>query len=144
MSGILNLLMGIGSRNAQLQAATYTNTNVTPTNSSAYIRLDSDGGAYSNAATGANGGVDTLRYTWMLGVGPSSAYEARATLTAGTLSSGTVDTWLGLGTDRNWQRDRTSDTAGTDSATITLEIRDAVTLVVYASKSVTLQAVVDV
>lgn len=125
---------------ATLTNATYTNINPSPTNSSGFVKLDSDGSLYKNAAIGANGLPEAVDYVWRTGTGPSSAYEARATETSGTVDSGTVGSWVSLGSDQTWAKNRTSDAPGTNTCTITLEIRDAVTLVVYASASITLTA----
>lgn len=48
-------------------------------------------------------------------------YWVRATVTSGSLSSGTVDSWLQLNTFRAWTR-QNGGIDGTLSATITLEI----------------------
>lgn len=66
-------------------------------------------------------------------------YECRATLTSGTLSSGTTGAWLSLGTTRSWTRSRTIS-PGLTTTTFTLEIRRATDGVVMDTATITLQA----
>ena len=63
---------------------------------------------------------------WLLAAPTTTAdsglYEARVTVTAGALTTGTAGSWLALGTDRLWEVSNTA--AGTTlSATMTVEIR---------------------
>lgn len=77
---------------------------------------------------------------WRGSVGVSSQYEARATLTSGTCSTGTFNTWQNMGGNLTWTRTRTG--AGTSECIFTLEIRIAATGEVRESASITLRAVV--
>lgn len=65
-------------------------------------------------------------------------YEARATLVSGSIASGTLNTWLALSASRQWFCQQAS--IGTQSATLTIEIRNASTLSVLASASIFLEA----
>jgi len=78
-----------------------------------------------------NNGTTTPSATgqWML-TGSASDYQCQATLASGTLSSGTVGSWLGLGTTRTWTR---QSSGSLQTATITLDIRDAITSEVLVS-----------
>jgi hypothetical protein len=68
-----------------------------------------------------------------------NAFEARVSnISGGSLTSGTVNTWLGLGTTREWFVSRS--TAGSTIIDFTLEIRQASTGTVLASSFVTLEA----
>ena len=64
--------------------------------STAGYRLNTSGIVESQATA-----VYTTLETWLV-LGSASAYEARATVTAGALSSGTAGSWLSLGTSREW------------------------------------------
>lgn len=68
----------------------------------------------------------------------SGSYEIRATATSGTVSTGTVGSWLALSSTRTWTVSRGS--VGSKACTLTIEIRtEGVT--VY-SGSITLRATV--
>ena len=68
--------------------------------------------------------------------GSSSDYEVFATVTAGSVSSGTTGSWLALSSARTW----TKSTTGTlTSCTIELEIRE----VANPSNSITYQVVMN-
>lgn len=93
---------------------------------------------YDTTPSNGNGGATsgTLE-TWLLS-GAASDYECRATLTSGSLTTGTTGTWMSLSTSRQWQRDRAA--FGSASATLTIEIRRASDGVVLDSATITLQA----
>lgn len=75
----------------------------------------------------------------------TSSYEVRATLSAGdAVDSGTVGSWLNLGTTRTWTQGVTINAADTDSSTLTVEIRRASDSVVVTTATVTLTAQVDI
>lgn len=121
-------------------AAALTNHAISATSGggtvTATFTLDSAGVASGATSPGGTGG-GTYSGEWML-VGPSSAYEARFTITSGALSTGTAGTWLNLGTSRAWTVTR--NTVGTSTCQGTVEIRDAATLTVLATATITLEA----
>lgn len=55
----------------------------------------------SGAAEKREGGSYTTLETW-LPFGTASGYEARVTVTLGTLTSGTSGSWLSLGSSQEW------------------------------------------
>lgn len=65
-------------------------------------------------------------------------YEIRWTVVSGTLTTGTTGTWQSLASDITYSRNRVA--AGIATAVGTVEIRDASTLSVLASSTVTLEA----
>ena len=79
----------------------------------------------------------TTLETW-LSFGTASNYECRATVTAGAITSGTTGSWLALSSSREWKVEQGS--VGTGTATLTIEIRNASTLVVLDSATITLEA----
>lgn len=107
-----------------------TNIAITPANASATYSLTNAG--LETASGRANN-------TWLVS-GAVGDYEARATVTSGALTSGTTGAWLNLGTTRSWNLTRTSDVVGTDTATMTIEVRVVATGVVIATESVTFTA----
>lgn len=87
-------------------------------------------------------GTGSYAGEWMINP-PSSQYEARATVTLGSLSSGTTGTWLALSSSRSWTCTTTIGGGGGDSSqlcTLTVEIRDAATLQVLDSATISLDA----
>jgi hypothetical protein len=87
----------------------------------------------------SSGNVSSPSGTW-LGSGAASDYECRATVTSGTLTSGTAGSWLNLGTTRSWSRNDTTAGATPTTVNLTLEIRRASDGVVVASSAVTIRA----
>jgi hypothetical protein len=100
----------------------------------AVYTLGSDGNIYGTEIS--NTVID--RGDWITPQTNMSSFECRATLVSGTLTSGTVGTWLNLGSNRTWTRTRT--TLGVSSTTMTVEIRRASDAVVVDSASITLTA----
>ena len=84
-----------------------------PDNASASFQLQSDGDIISGAGDAGD---------WLLpkGAAPSD-YEAKITMTSGTLTSGTTGSWLALSSTRTWTLNR--NIVGTSTAQGTLEIR---------------------
>lgn len=91
---------------------------------------------------------DIIEATNSLGAGdvgdwiiPKSAaganYEVRATLNAGSLTSGTTGSWLSLGSSQTWSVTRV--TPGISSAELLIEIRRA-SGATLASKTITISA----
>lgn len=123
---------------AHMEAATCNGVAISPANALGRFRMSSDGDAYR----GDTAGVFTSIFTWLTGLGAASDYEVRWTTVSGTLTGGTDGAWESLGTTRNWTRNRTSDTPGTTTVVGTVEIRNASTLVVLASATITIQGIV--
>ena len=120
-------------------AAALTNHSITATGGgtvTATFTLDNAGVASGATSPGGTGG-GTYSGEWML-VGPASGYEARFTILSGTLSTGTAGSWLNLGTTRTWTVSRS--TIGSTICQGTVEIRDAATLAVLATATITLEA----
>lgn len=102
----------------------------------ATFTLASSGAASGATSPGGTGG-GTYSGEWMV-VGPASGYEARFTILSGALSAGTAGSWLNLGTTRAWSVSRA--TIDNSLCQGTVEIRDATTLVVLATATITLEA----
>lgn len=86
-----------------------------------------------------NSGSGTFGGEW-LPSGTASNYDVRVTVNSGSLdgSSSATGSWLNLGTTRSWAVARSS--VGNQSANLTVEIRDAGTLSVLDSATITLSA----
>lgn len=74
---------------------------------------------------------------WML-TGSVGDYEARATVTSGSLSSGTSGSWLALSTSQSWTRIRALN--GVSTCIFTLEIRRTSDNTVLDTSEITLEA----
>ena len=122
----------------QLPTVNITDQSIQVTNPStratAGYRLNSSGIAESLS----NLAYTTLE-TWLLS-GAASDYEVRVTLSLGTLSSGTTGTWQNLGTSRSWTVVDTTFDGIISEADIVVEIRDATTLMILDTATITLQA----
>jgi hypothetical protein len=81
------------------------------------IRMDSDGDMYGTVTSASY----TSQYTWLTS-GTNSDFEVKLIATSGTLTSGTLDSWLGMGSDRTW-----SKTGSLAVFNGTLSIRDTAT-----------------
>lgn len=138
MTGNEQLMLSSGGPRITIINQEVEHSVTTPANANAGYRLESDGDIGHG-----QGGVFGDAGDWII---PKAAaggqWECRATVTSGTLTSGTTGTWEALSSTRTWTRERTSDVVGTDEVIFTLEIRHAVSLVVHPSKTITLRAVV--
>jgi hypothetical protein len=100
-------------------------TDQTLTDTPSYITLDSDRSFYSSSDT-------TGATKWIVHGAPSN-YEAQVTMDSGTLSSGTVGSWVALSSDQTWQKNG-------GSCVFTLEVRDKYTLAVVKTVSMDFSA----
>lgn len=79
--------------------------------------------------------------TWMVR-GVNSDFQVRVTKTSGTATpSGTLGSWLSLTSDRSWTLQKYG--TGSSTCTILVEIRSSSTSEVLTSKSITLEATID-
>lgn len=103
-----------------------------PTTATAQFELTNAGAI---RLTNPNNTVNTVG-SWVVPAGNFSAYEAMLTVNSGSTPSGAATaTWLNLGTTRNWQLVR--NTLGLLSSNCTLQIRNASTLAVLATSTLT-------
>lgn len=138
MTGILGALSGFTANVLiSITDQTITRSTVSGTATATY-QLNADGnvrnhsGAIQEIWCGING---------VAAPSSTSGYEGRATLQSGTNpTSGTMGAWLNLGTTRSWSN---VNSAGDDSiitSVILVEIRDATTLAVLDSATITINA----
>lgn len=95
-------------------------------------RLDSDGGIYRRT-----GSTFVQFASWTNNPSTVGNYECLATLTSGTLQSGTTGAWMSLSTDRVWAEGAPAGTI--QSCSFTIEIRRVSDAVVLATASITLR-----
>lgn len=111
-----------------------TNQNIESngTGNAAGYRLNSSGAAQKDAGAGS---YSSISGEWML-TGAAADYECRFHEISGTVSTGTVDTWQALSSTRTWT---VTASIGTEkTCTGTVSIRDAVTLDVLDTATITL------
>lgn len=101
----------------------------------ATFELNADGRALKNGSTPV-----ANEWTSPQKSGVASLYEARATMTIGTVTSGTVGSWVSISTSPAWAKTDTTAGDGPQECQFTLEIRDAGTLTVLDSATITLSA----
>lgn len=104
---------------------------------SATIELNADGTANGYASDNTGNELKTNYPADWLQSGIASQFEAFATVTVGTLSSGTVGSWVNLGTTRQWSI--SNATATTKNTTVQLQIRRVSDASVQATASFALQ-----
>lgn len=116
MSGIHMALLGAaGDRVRVTDQAIQALSSTTAT---AVYRVASDGKVYSVV----NGGAARELEQWCTPTTSAGNYEARATVTAGALTSGTTGSWVALTSTRDWTLQETvSGTAAL--CTFTIELR---------------------
>lgn len=120
---------------AVVNDATYSASAITPDDATIDLAFNTVG----NVVTTENAAVQTTRYSWLV-TGAVGDYDILATVTAGSVEGSATGVWLNLGISRNWSVTNVSNLAGTVSATMTIEIRNATTLAVIDSGIVTLEA----
>lgn len=110
-----------------------------PADAEAGYRLDQDGKIYQRTAFGG-AFTEIVSDNWILPHSDTLAdyYESRATLTAGTCTTGTMGTWEALTADRTWTKTQT--VIGSSSCTFLLEIRIASGGSAVAFATITLSA----
>lgn len=117
-SGAISISQFYGTYSAVLN---FTNRSVSedvvfPDPAMAEYEISNDGFVYTNTY----GGGRVQREKWLTPNLTMSQYEVSASLTSGSLTSGTIDTWLSLGTGRFWQ---VTDTVTTQSAGLSFSAR---------------------
>lgn len=106
-----------------------------PNSAQATYQLNTDGNVY--AVRNQTGSTLLERYA-----ADPSAYQARVTMVAGTLTIGdATDTWLALTSTRQWGVSQSS--VGANDAVFDVEIRRADTLQVMDTARISVSAIVD-
>lgn len=135
MPGVINILRGVGGVVVTITDQTISDIRTSGTASASYM-LTSGGAALRITSTGGTSEIGAAE--WIVPrAAAGSAYEARATLLSGSLSSGTTGSWLALSTNRTWTRDSTS---GVLTAQLLIEIRLASSGTVLDTATITLEA----
>lgn len=135
MSGILGALAGAGGNRLSISGVTVTSNTTSPVQASASYELTNAGDI--NRITTLGGTVDIGDWVTPKAAA-GAAYECRATVTAGALSSGTTGTWLNLATTRTWTVNENGGSSS--SATLTIDIGRAGLNTAIVSATIVLNA----
>lgn len=139
MAGGHQMLIGGGSGVITLTSHTINSFTVDPVPSVAYFTLRSDGVAEYYASPSGTG---TISGQWVLPADMAPFYECRATVTSGSLDSGTTGSWLALTSNRSWSI--TQSGFGSRSCIFTLDVGYAGSSSPVVTVTITLNATVDV
>ena len=125
-------IAGAGAPVVSLDQAASVTDDGFGSNADARIRIGADGVISGYAANGVG---YTIQGNWVVPTTPyGNDYWVRCTVTAGALTTGTTGSWIDTATGPEWRCART--TAGTNTATITLEIAsDAAGTTIVATKA---------
>ena len=132
MSGVGMMMLGSGGDLVKISNVTITDSNFSPIAASSGYQLNASSDI--NSITSTLGTIPIGK--WVVPASSASNYEAKATVTSGTLSSGTTGTWINCAASPGWYRNRT--TIGTNTAIITVEIRLIGSTTTLTSASITL------
>lgn len=135
---VMPTLRGVVDGTVTLTAHDITNTVADPADSTAGIKLKTNGQAQRTGFV--NPAYIDITGEWLVPAIDSSSYEVFATLDSGPLNSGTTGSWLSLGTEREWNIIQTS--VGNNDAQITLQVRRIGTSITLATAIIGLHAVV--
>ena len=127
MSMLSAFIGTMGGARIVIQGQTISDDTISPTNASAALRISSDG-TYSKIT--ASGGTTSFG-AWVLPAGAASSFEYQATILSGSLTSGTVGSWVS-GT-QTWTLQQTS--LGSSACSLQIEIRWAVSGAVVSTKT---------
>lgn len=117
-----------------IEDQTVAQTEFSPTPATVSYQLQGDGDVEATA-----GGSPFPLGTWITPTSSAgAAYEVRATIVSGSLTSGTTGTWQALNANRTWTLTRFS--VGLSETILTIEIRRASDGAVLTSATITLQA----
>jgi hypothetical protein len=119
----------------RVDAASYTASAYSPSEATVGVRVGADGYLYVRT-----GGSYTSRYAWVPAGRAASEYECQFTVSSGTLTSGSVGSWLACSAARTVELVRS--VVGSESVVFTLEIRDVSTPADLTSAQITITALV--
>lgn len=142
MAGILVMITSTAGATSPstvelVNAAAY-GFSISPSSADAALTIDSDGFLYL-----IENGVTTQLFQWCTPVANTNLFEAFATLVDGSnsLTSGTLNTWLTLGTDRSWTLQQVG--VGSRYSSINIGIRAIAAGEILASATYDLSATVE-
>lgn len=134
--GLMMTAISGGAPTITLDASYTANSVVTdPVDATAQFELTNGGDIRK---TSGNNTVSDVG-DWLVPKFGMAQFDAMLTVNSGSSPTGaSLATWLNLGTTRNWQLAQTA--VGTNTSNCTLQIRNATTLVVQDSATITFSA----
>lgn len=142
---IIDALLGLSGRTGPIvyvSSRTHGAVVTNPDDARAGYRLGTDGILYLGGSILGSEVYVPITGEWLIPPDAVAAdlYECMATLTSGTVTSGTTGSWLSLASDRTWTKDET--VVGTASVTFRIDVRLIGSSELLASALITLNAVV--
>lgn len=138
MTGAFLTMLGAGGGASavtiQISPQTLFASRVGATPSAAY-QLNANG----NVEFSANGGAFSVLEAWCVPAAQAANYECYANLVSGTVTGGTLITWLALSSTQTWSVSRTN--VGVESAILNIGIRRIGTSTVLAAADIELTAI---
>ena len=134
-SGTISISNFYGTSNqyAAFDDVSASDYQISPSNAYAYYSINNTG--YVTATTNPSA-------QWSFPLSAASNFEVYATLVSGSVSSGTFNTWLSLGTSRMWHC--AENGIGTQNAEISFQVRKIGTSTVLDTWTLYLDATVDI
>ena len=135
MTGIMATLLGSGT-SAVINFVDHTIYSFATSGAAvSSYQVKSDGFDYSVSTS-----AGTVTTQWITPVDFASAYEVYATLSSGTLGSGTTGSWLAVTSNPLWTVTKGGTTSGINTATLSMQVRAISTTTVLDTWTITLTA----
>lgn len=134
MSGIGMMMLGSGGAKVSLGDRSVYASGFAPTATTGGYYLTSGGLVQVDQGLGV-----TTVDNWVVPGSAGPQYEVFATLTSGTVTTGTTGSWLALSSTRSWTKTR-SGTAGISQVFLAMQIRRVGTATVLATANIDITA----
>lgn len=125
---------------AQLTNRSPTFGSISPSDARVGYRINADGTVDGSEASTLTWSLD---YGTWLTAGTAGQFDVRATLNSGSLTAGTTGTWMSCSSTRTWTVEVTANANTSQTANLTIEIRNGTTLEVLATATAVLTASVE-
>lgn len=137
MSGIHMALLGTGASGTTPDVVNFSDQSIysgTSSPATAGYRVNSDGFDYENVQN-----VYSVLTQWVTPASAGGNYEVFATVTSGSLTTGTTGSWLATSTNPTWTRSNGS-VGTTQAVTMTMQVRATGTTTVLDTWTVYIEA----
>ena len=134
MSGVGMMMLGAGGYKVTLTDRSVYSSGFSPVATTGGYYLTSGGLVQVDQGVGL-----TTVDNWVVPAGAASIFEVFATITSGTVTTGTTGSWLALSSTRSWTKTR-SGTAGISQVFLAMQIRQIGTTTVLATANIDITA----